>query len=257
MSVPTSTLPPTNNIGYAILDTNNNVLSVNWMPFPQWISSQPPSSVALTSAQLEMMYAGISIGTVYVYSGGGFLAIPATPAIEAIQTNALSQIDANAETCRQQYITAGLGQMLVYQAKSSMAQAFVAEYPTAASAAGVNPNLWPLLQDEIDITAADLWSVAKTILAIGNIWIIAAAMIENLRLGAKVAVASAETSGEVSAVLSGCVFPVLGVPAGAGAAPSGSLLTSRPPSISFPAAVSIPNLPAAITGGTPTIAPAS
>jgi hypothetical protein len=215
------TIPPAGNLGYAVLDGQNNVLTYGWMPVAQWLSAMPAGAIAITDAQLRMMV--MTPGS-YIFTNGTLALVPTPPSIAAVQEASRTQIDAAAERCRGQFITSGLGQMLVYQAKAAQASAFLAAYPTdaAAASATINPNNWPLLQDEIGITGPDLWSVAAAVAAIQAAWLAIAAMIEQIRLGTKAAINKATDATTISALVTGTVFPTAGQPAMA--APSSSLL---------------------------------
>jgi hypothetical protein len=221
----TSSIPPGGNIGYAIV-VNTSVISIGWMPFAQWQSGSPANAVILTEAQLQQMY--FDQTTQYVLVNGQFFAVPAAPVLATVQTAACDKVDANAETCRQQFLTIGLGQLLVYQAKYAQAQAFLAAYPTDAQAAGVNANLWPLLQDEIDITGPDLWNVAAVLVATGTLWTIVSAMIEQVRLGAKVAIMAADSIVDVNGIAVATSFPTIGVPAAVAVSGAAFLSTGTP-----------------------------
>lgn len=217
----TQTIPPPGNAAYAVLDSGNNVLMFGWIPVSQWQSAAPAGAVAITNAQLQMMM--MEPGQ-YIFTNGGFALVPAAPSLSSIQSASGAQIDAAAERCRGQFITTGLGQMLVYQAKAAQAAAFLAAYPTdaAAASAAINPNNWPLLQDEVGITGRDLWSVAVAVTEIQGGWLVIAAMIEQMRLGAKAAINAATSAAVISAVVIDTVFPAAGQPASS--APAASIL---------------------------------
>lgn len=229
-----SSIPPPGNMPYAILDAQNNVLAVSWMPFQQFYNSPPAGSIAISVSALQQM---LSAPGQYIYQplDGSFSLPPNGPIISSIQEAACAQVDTAAETCRGQFITSGIGQMLVYEAKYQEASKFLNLYPTdaAATAANINPNLWPLLQAELDITGSDLWNVACVINELQTAWTVIAAMIEQLRLGTKAAINEATTPAQVSALVIGCVFPIAGDPAEIKAETSSMNFSGGSPKLAF------------------------
>lgn len=120
------------------------------------------------------------------------------PALEPTLTEsiaaALQTIDDRAETARLRYITPGNGQSMVYQRKAEEAEKLQLDSsPDAAN--------YPLLSAEIGITGATLADVAAAVLETRNLWLAAAGAIETERLTAKRAVAAAEDTATVAAVI--------------------------------------------------------
>jgi hypothetical protein len=95
-------------------------------------------------------------------------------------------VDMQAEGARLAWITPGAGQAAVYLMKREEAMAF-------AAAADPDPDDYPLLGAEVGITAPTLGEVAAIVTALADAWTQAAAAIEVIRLGAKRAIAEAET----------------------------------------------------------------
>jgi hypothetical protein len=129
--------------------------------------------------------------------------------LSTLQKAACVAVDQQAETCRMQYITAGAGQSLTYQQKQAQATAFLAQYPTDADAVSAVASNWPLLANEVGITASDLWGVAHTVSTLAQQWMSVAAQIETLRLGAKKAILAA-TSGKGVAQAAAVAWPSTG-----------------------------------------------
>jgi hypothetical protein len=104
-------------------------------------------------------------------------------------------VDMQAEGARLAWITPGAGQTAVYLLKREEAMAFAAD---------AEPDLaaYPLLGAEVGITAPTLGEVAAIVTAMAGAWIAAAAAIEVIRLGAKRAIAEAETIEAVIAAAS-------------------------------------------------------
>lgn len=119
--------------------------------------------------------------------------------LAATQAAAKAKIDADAETARQQWITPGSGQAMVYQKKADVAASFLAKYPDSTSAASATAADWPLINAEVGITAATLFDVASTWQQMAAAWQTAAAAIEKVRLGAKQAIDAAATVKAVNA----------------------------------------------------------
>ena len=125
---------------------------------------------------------------------GAMLVAPKRDPMEALtsaQEQALTRIDAAAETERAKYITSGAGQAMVYQQKQAEAHAYTA-----------NPSgTYPHLQAEIGITGRTLEEVAQTVLAMEAGWTRVSATIEAARLSAKAAIRACTTVEAVDQVL--------------------------------------------------------
>ncbi|ATN32917.1 hypothetical protein ACO34A_03765 [Rhizobium sp. ACO-34A] len=130
----------------------------------------------------------VSIG--WTHGGGGFAApVEAAGAIDlvALQASLKAGIDVAAEVERLKHITAGAGQAMTYQRKAEEAKACLsATDPVSAD--------YPMLAAEIGITAETLAGVASIVSAAYEAWITIGSAIEAARLGAKLAVDSAETA---------------------------------------------------------------
>lgn len=129
--------------------------------------------------------------------------VPYDPPIDAARLKASTRraIDAAAERARQQYITPGPGQALVYQRKGDQARDCLANYDSA------NPppaGAYPALEAEVGISGADVLAVAGVVAATADQWATVADQIEALRLGAKQAVdAVSDTDADIEAQLTG------------------------------------------------------
>jgi hypothetical protein len=95
-------------------------------------------------------------------------------------------VDMQAEAARLAWITPGAGQAAVYLLKREEAMTYAAD-------ADPDPEDYPLLGAEVGITAPTLGEVAAIVIALAAAWTDAAAAIEVIRLGAKRAIAEAET----------------------------------------------------------------
>ena len=104
-----------------------------------------------------------------------------------LRASAAAQIDAQAEQVRQAFLTPGAGQALTYQRKEAEARAFVADQRTAT----------PFLAAEAAARGMPVADVAAEVITLADRWIAAGALIEGLRMGAKAALAAAETLGAI------------------------------------------------------------
>lgn len=107
----------------------------------------------------------------------------------AVKADAKARIDADAETARLRYITAGSGQAMEYQEAAAEAVRYV-----ATSGAGA----YPMLQASVDAgEAANLAAAAALITAREDAWANIGANIRRLRIAAKRAVDAATTVEQV------------------------------------------------------------
>lgn len=107
--------------------------------------------------------------------------------LELIRAASTSQIDAMAEAIRMSFLTPGAGQAMTYQRKEAEARAWINDQQTAT----------PFLDAEAaarDVTLADL---AAEVVRLADAWTATGATIEGARMGAKAAVARAETLGAI------------------------------------------------------------
>jgi hypothetical protein len=119
---------------------------------------------------------------------------PAPPVfdIEAARTDAISKIDRDAETYRLRFITNGSGQVMAYQQKLSEAKAKLADDAIADATI-------PHIVAEAAVDGVTLAAKAEQIMATFEGWQIVSAGIERKRMGAKKAVAAAETAEAIMA----------------------------------------------------------
>lgn len=133
------------------------------------------------------------------------LAANDSPDLPSVKTALKASVDAQAETERLKYITAGAGQALTYMQKSDEARRYLAaDEPDAGD--------YPLLAAEVGITAADMSGVATVILAAFSQWQQIGAAIEGVRLGAKAAIEISETVPDAQAAFDAIAWPA-GAPA--------------------------------------------
>lgn len=107
---------------------------------------------------------------------------------------AVLAIDLAAEHARAAFITPGDGQAMVYQAKSAEASRYLALTEPPSDLAE-----FPLMAAEVGITASTAGDLALLWKAMADSWLVTAAAIERLRLGAKRSVAEASTPEEIAA----------------------------------------------------------
>lgn len=108
------------------------------------------------------------------------------------KTRAKRRIDAAAEAERQNYVTPGDGQQMVYMEKA--AQALAVENDPAP-----DPADYPILAASIGVDGADVAEVGATVRATRAAWMAIAASIETKRAAAKAAIDAAATFAELAA----------------------------------------------------------
>ena len=116
----------------------------------------------------------------------------AGPSLDQLRATLSAKVDAEAETCRQRFITPGAGQAMEYQATAAEAEAFLA---------ATNPEAmtWPWLEAE-RLVAGDtmtLLEVAQLAVTLRDSWTYVGSTIKALRRGAKVAIAAANTPSAI------------------------------------------------------------
>ncbi len=127
--------------------------------------------------------------------------------LAALKQAAGREIDSAAEAARLAFITDGAGQALVYEAKRSEAvkrQAIVDGGGTPVDAE------YPLMQARATRRKSAMQAVADEWNAKAAAWTTAAAAIEDVREGAKEAVAVAASESEIETILAGLVWPTPG-----------------------------------------------
>ena len=110
------------------------------------------------------------------------------------------KIDADAENERLKYITNGVGQTMTYQQKIEEAKQVKA---------GSDPQIsdYPILSQEIGITAPTLIEVADTVLAAFQQFQVIGGMIEGVRLAAKRDIDGAQTIDSAQAIYDALLWP--------------------------------------------------
>lgn len=130
--------------------------------------------------------------------------------LDGLKATAKALVDAEAERSRQQWITPGAGQALVYEAKRGEAEAWAAALPTPAladysfmraRAARLNGVA------DVDVTQGQMQAVAKEWTARAAAWIAAGIAIEEKRESAKEAIDVAADQAAIDAVLAGLAWP--------------------------------------------------
>lgn len=112
--------------------------------------------------------------------------------IEAARANAVSKIDRDAEVYRLRFITNGSGQVMAYQQKLSEAKAKLADD-------GIADTAIPHIVAEAAVDGVTLAAKAEQIVTTFEGWQVISAGIERKRMGAKKAVAAAETAMAITA----------------------------------------------------------
>ncbi|WP_051657299.1 hypothetical protein [Acidiphilium angustum] len=192
----------TTTVYYLITAASNEVMQYGTTSSTLWPSFEQSSGAQqINSAQ----YATLLAGGRFLYLNSQIVPISSSFPLAAAQTAACTSIDLDAEQARLQFITPGFGQMMVYLTKAAQAQALLATYPTEAAFAAASPPpssmQFPLLFDEIGITASTAWGVASVIAALNAEWLGIAALIERTRLAAKGAVMGATTQAEIATAM--------------------------------------------------------
>lgn len=121
------------------------------------------------------------------YSDGVFSAPEPLPVADlaAIKTALKQQIDAQAESERGKYLTAGAGQALTYQRKTQEALDYQA---AVAFEEEIDPAHFPMLAASLGIDGETLADVAAVVMAMDAAWAKIGAAIERARLSAKAAI---------------------------------------------------------------------
>ncbi|MND22672.1 hypothetical protein D3C80_130550 [compost metagenome] len=155
-------------------------------------------AIEISDAQYDEALAAILNGKA-VTTIGGFQIVdaPTVPEddpdanldLEQWKSKLIGKIDADAETARLRYITAGSGQAMTYQQKAQEA----AEVLALVGSGDIDASHFPLLSAEVGITALTLIEVAQVVDYAYQTWRFVGARIEALRLGGKAAVSAAQT----------------------------------------------------------------
>lgn len=139
-------------------------------------------------------------GADHEWQDGAWVHVP--PPLDPLKAALKARLDADAETERLKYVTAGAGQAMTYQQKATEAADCLADPdPDAAN--------YPLLAAEIGITGATLIDVATVINGQHQAWRFIGAAIEAARLGGKQAVDAAETVEDAQAAFDAVEWPAV------------------------------------------------
>lgn len=114
--------------------------------------------------------------------------------LEALRYSLKRSVDEQAEEARRQYITPGESMAMTYQEKLAQARAYTTRLNDNGS--------YPLLDASVGIEGDDRGAVARLVIEKYTLWVGIAAMIEQIRLGAKAAIdaASDEESMRAAAI---------------------------------------------------------
>lgn len=118
------------------------------------------------------------------------LITPAMKKADAI-SDALIEIDSQAEQQRLIHITPGVGQSMTYARKVEEAKAFIAD----------PEGDYPMLSASVGIDGDSLEQVAQIILNLDYQWSLIGAHIESVRLAAKAGINAAKTVSEIEDIL--------------------------------------------------------
>lgn len=125
---------------------------------------------------------------------------PPAPDLTAVKRGAIRDLETAAEKARQNFLSPGMGQAMVYLRKVQEAETMQLDESPAAED-------YPLLAVEVGLTASTLQEVAAVILLTRDYWLGVAANIEQVRLTAKYAITAAETIEAIQAVMAGITWP--------------------------------------------------
>ncbi|WP_053249817.1 hypothetical protein [Ensifer adhaerens] len=120
---------------------------------------------------------------------------PVEPDLPAMRLDAINKIDRDAENYRLNFITAGSGQTMAYQQKLTEARAALVDPPASESEI-------PHIVAEAALDGVSVAEKAAEIIAMFEQWQLVSAGIEAKRLGAKKAVAAAETASAIKSAVS-------------------------------------------------------
>lgn len=164
-------------------------------------ADMPDDAMPITDAEHEALLSAQDAGAAIGNGEGGLpVASVPVPDLGTLKTNLTTRIDADAEAARLQFVTAGAGQAMTYQAKAAEATACLAD-------ASPSPASYPLLAAEVGITAETLSEVAGVVNAAYQQWLTIGAAIEAARLGGKKAVTDASDPAAVQAAFDAVTFP--------------------------------------------------
>lgn len=120
--------------------------------------------------------------------------------LTALKRAAEAKVDGEAEALRQRFVTPGSGQAMTYLVKQEQARQCIADpdpdpanYPLLAATIGIERD------EETGQIAQNVTEVAQIVLSVLDQWMQVAAMIEQLRLGAKAAIRTATTPAAIEA----------------------------------------------------------
>lgn len=114
---------------------------------------------------------------------------------------AQTEIDAQAETCRNQVVTPGSGQAMTYIRKAEAARRYIAGESLDA------PSL-KRITDEADRLGVSDLEAAQSLVGIAEAWELLDAEIDNIRLTAKQQIENAGSKTAINAILAAIIWPV-------------------------------------------------
>lgn len=112
------------------------------------------------------------------------------PLLDTLRAEQERKVDAEAEAFRQNFITPGSGQALTYQRKEAEARGWASDGDPATA---------PFLAAEASATGVSIDDVAAEVIAAADQWTQIGALIEGRRMGAKAAIADADTLAAIEA----------------------------------------------------------
>ncbi|MCD2176432.1 hypothetical protein [Rhizobium sp. C1] len=139
-----------------------------------------------------------------VYDGRAFSSPPTIEPTQGelrqIKQALIEEINAAAEAERKRYITAGEGQAMTYTEKLAQARAFLAATePNAAD--------YPMIANEVGITASTASGVASAVIDAYTAWVAIGAAIEKIRMQTNMAITEAADADAARAVRNTVVWP--------------------------------------------------
>lgn len=137
----------------------------------------------------------------WAYSSGKFSA-PVEPEIDLsiLKSSLIESVNAQAEAARMKYITPGEGQAMTYTEKLAQARAFLA-------AGSPQDADFPMLANEVGITADNIAGVAEAVTKAYEKWLALGAAIEKVRMGVNKAIADASDAARARQAFSEVSWP--------------------------------------------------
>ncbi|SOC83131.1 hypothetical protein SAMN05421890_1576 [Ensifer adhaerens] len=166
-----------------------------------------PEAVYHPDISADFISASEAVHTGWRWDGKTFLPpLPSEATEEALndlKRALVQEVNAAAEAERKRYITAGEGQAMTYTEKLAQARAFLA-------IAGADPGDYPMIANEVGITATSAAGVAEAVIAAYTAWATIGAAIEKVRMTANKAIMDAADPDAARAIRDTIIWPAAG-----------------------------------------------